>query len=151
MNRQHLEAIRSNTCYPTFRGFIQVFTLLGYLAAAVVAGVGVVTGRPGTIAIAVGVAILIGLVFRVAQEMSLMLADIADVTIDSSARSTSLVPLVSVAGSQSEPRPSTPSDDATAMASYGITFDGEKYQFEDFRYDKLSDAISYAKRQSTSS
>ncbi len=37
------------------------------------------------------------------------------------------------------------------MALHGITFDGEKYQFRDFRYDKLSDAISFAKRQAVSS
>ncbi len=38
-------------------------------------------------------------------------------------------------------------DDAAAMERYSIRFDGEKYHFEGFRYDKLRDAISYAKRQ----
>jgi len=42
-------------------------------------------------------------------------------------------------------------DDAEAMALYEITFDGEKYRFQDFRYDKLSDAIAYAKRQVSAS
>ena len=42
-------------------------------------------------------------------------------------------------------------DDADAMALYDITFDGEKYRFRDFRYDKLSDAIGYAKRQASAS
>ena len=27
MNRQYLEAIRANSCYPTFRGFVQIFPL----------------------------------------------------------------------------------------------------------------------------
>ena len=150
MNRQHLESIRNKTCYPTFRGFIQIFVLLGYLIAAAVAGVGIITGRPGTIAIAVGSAIVIALLFRVAQEMSLMLADIADVTIDSSARSAAPMASSSVAASQPEVHPAAPADEAAEMALYGITFNGEKYQFQDFRYDRLSDAISYAKRQAAS-
>jgi hypothetical protein len=151
LNRQHLESIRSKTCYPTFRGFIQIFVLLGYLVAAAVAGVGIVTGQPGTIAIAVGAAIVIALLFRVAQEMSLMFADIADVTIDSSARSAAPIASSPVSASQPEIHPATPADEAAAMALHGITFDGEKYQFRDFRYDKLSDAISFAKRQAVSS
>lgn len=148
MNRQHLDAVRSNTCYPAFRGVIQVFTLIGYLVAVVVAGVGVMSGQPGTIAIAVGIAIVLALFFRVAQEVSFMLADIADVTIDSSARSVSPTP---VAASQPVLRTATPMNDEAAMALYGITFDGERYRFRDFRYDKLSDAINYAKRQVTPS
>ena len=111
---------------------------------------GIVTGQPGTIAIAVGAAIVIALLFRVAQEMSLMLADIADVTIDSSARSAASIASSPVAASQPEVHPATPADEASEMALHGITFDGEKYQFRDFRYDRLSDAISYAKRQAAS-
>jgi len=33
------------------------------------------------------------------------------------------------------------------MERYSITFDGEKYQFGEYRYDKLEDAISYARSQ----
>ncbi|HEU5295464.1 MAG TPA: hypothetical protein VFU71_11815 [Burkholderiaceae bacterium] len=32
------------------------------------------------------------------------------------------------------------------MASLGIRFDGGVYRFGDFRYDKLADAVNYAKR-----
>lgn len=151
MNPQHLESIRSKTCHPIFRGFIQVFVLLGYLVVAAVTGMGIIMGQLGTIAIAVGAAIVIASLFRVAQEMSLMLADIADVTPDASARSA--VPLASapVSTSQPENHP-TRLDEAAAMALHGITFDGDKRHYQDFRYDKLSAAIAiaYAKRHAVS-
>ena len=38
-------------------------------------------------------------------------------------------------------------DDATAMQVYGIHRDGEKYQFGEYRYDNLSDAVAYARKQ----
>jgi hypothetical protein len=40
--------------------------------------------------------------------------------------------------------PDEPFNDSTAMDRYGITFDGQKYHFEQYTYDKLSDAIKYA-------
>lgn len=30
------------------------------------------------------------------------------------------------------------------MAELGITFDGRSYRYEDYRYDRLADAINYA-------
>jgi len=33
------------------------------------------------------------------------------------------------------------------MARYGITRDGEKYRYGQYRYDRLEDAVSYAKTQ----
>lgn len=33
------------------------------------------------------------------------------------------------------------------MSELGITFDGERYHFQDYRYDKLADAISYAQKE----
>jgi len=36
-------------------------------------------------------------------------------------------------------------NETTAMQRYGITFDGEKYHFEQHRYDKLDDAVNYAR------
>jgi len=41
--------------------------------------------------------------------------------------------------------------DLALMAEYGITLEGEKYQFETYRYAKLEDAVNYArsKRDST--
>jgi hypothetical protein len=37
------------------------------------------------------------------------------------------------------------------MQEYGISFDGERYSFGEYRYEKLADAINYAKRQNKSS
>lgn len=31
------------------------------------------------------------------------------------------------------------------MARYGISHDGEKYQYEQHRYEKLEDAVTYAR------
>ena len=39
-----------------------------------------------------------------------------------------------------------PASEAEMMKAYGITFDGEKYSFGEFKYDKLSDALNYARR-----
>jgi hypothetical protein len=33
------------------------------------------------------------------------------------------------------------------MEEFGITFDGERYQYQEFRYEKLDDALRYAKLQ----
>jgi len=33
------------------------------------------------------------------------------------------------------------------MEEFNITFDGERYGYGEYKYDKLSDAISYAKLQ----
>lgn len=41
----------------------------------------------------------------------------------------------------------TPPSDTQQMEEYGITFDGERYTYGEYKYDKLSDAISYAKLQ----
>ena len=145
MNRQHLEAIRSDSCYPTFRGFVQVFTLLGYLGAAVFAAAGMMSGQVGAMLIAIAIGIIAALLVRMGKEVSLMLADIADTIIASSARaiaaSTPDEATVPVATG-----PVTPTSDEDAMAAYGITFDGEKYQYQSYRYDRLSDAVAYARR-----
>ncbi|MEN1942710.1 hypothetical protein WCE55_02470 [Luteimonas sp. MJ293] len=146
MNRQYLEALRSGSCYPTFRGFITVFELLGYLIAALVAAGGFISGQSGAMLLGVVGAVLIVLLIRVAKEMSLMLADIADATIDASSKSAAPHSAIPVESSQVVAAP--PEDDESAMARYGIAFDGEKYQFKSFRYDRLSDAINYAKRHS---
>ncbi|MHB1620860.1 MAG: hypothetical protein ACYCTY_12915 [Sulfuricella sp.] len=41
---------------------------------------------------------------------------------------------------------SAPSD-TQQMEKYGITFDGERYAYGEYKYDRLSDAIIYAKLQ----
>ncbi|QWD08407.1 hypothetical protein G6716_04890 [Polynucleobacter paneuropaeus] len=38
------------------------------------------------------------------------------------------------------------SPDNDEIAKYGITFNGEKYCYKDYKYDKVQDAISYAKK-----
>ncbi|WP_152597994.1 hypothetical protein [Novilysobacter arseniciresistens] len=82
MNRNYLDHIRSNSFYPAFRGFIQFFTLVGYIAAGLVALFGFFTKSIGAILLfLLGTAVLAVLV-RVAKEVSLMLADIADATIN---------------------------------------------------------------------
>ena len=45
-----------------------------------------------------------------------------------------------------ETQPATQSD-PELMAEYGISFDGERYHFENYRYAKLADAVNYAKLQ----
>jgi hypothetical protein len=45
--------------------------------------------------------------------------------------------------------PVEPLNEATAMERYGIKFDGEKYHFEQYAYDKLSDAVNYARLMET--
>ena len=44
------------------------------------------------------------------------------------------------------PQVAPPNDDQP-MNEFGITFDGERYCYESYRYDKLADAITYAKLQ----
>ena len=40
-----------------------------------------------------------------------------------------------------------PMDDQQLMALYGITFDGEKYIYMKYHYEKLEDAVNYARLQ----
>lgn len=42
-----------------------------------------------------------------------------------------------------DPAPS----DEQKMETYGITFDGERYTYGEYKYENLSDAVNYAKRQ----
>lgn len=41
-----------------------------------------------------------------------------------------------------EAAPTSPDD---LMRQYGVSFDGEKYQYGEYHYDKLADAVNYAK------
>jgi hypothetical protein len=38
-------------------------------------------------------------------------------------------------------------DNEKLIDEFGITFDGERYCYETYRYDKLADAVTYAKLQ----
>ena len=42
------------------------------------------------------------------------------------------------------PASASEADDAAQMQLHGITYDGEKYHFGEYRYGNLSDAVAYA-------
>lgn len=79
MNPRYLENLRKKSCYPTYRGFVEIVTVLGYLLAVLCVVAGTHNGRPMLFFI---VAAVLALFVRVAKEVSLMIADIADATID---------------------------------------------------------------------
>lgn len=85
MNHRYLERIRGNSCYPTFRIVVQIATYLAYLAAGCLVIVGLITGKVSTILLMIVAAAVVAIVARVAQEVTLMVADIADAAIDSAA------------------------------------------------------------------
>lgn len=59
-------------------------------------------------------------------------------------------PLASTPASPSYPQTtSTPDISDNDAEKYGIKFDGEKYIYKTYKYDKLIDAINYAKKDST--
>lgn len=82
VNRNFLNHIRNNSFYPAFRGFIQFFTIVGYITAVLVAVFGFFTKNIGAILLFLLGAIVIAVLVRVSKEVSLMLADIADATIN---------------------------------------------------------------------
>lgn len=45
----------------------------------------------------------------------------------------------------------SPETEKATMLKYGISYDGEHYCYQDYRYDKLSDAVTYAKIQQSRS
>ena len=83
MNKAYLNSIREESCYPTFRAFVTVATVLTYIVAVLVIIAGFISGQGGGILIGIVVAVVIVLIAKVGQEVSLMIADIADATIDS--------------------------------------------------------------------
>lgn len=48
---------------------------------------------------------------------------------------------------QSEFLASADETDVELMSKYGITFDGERYRYQEYKYDRLADAANYAKLQ----
>ena len=93
VNRQHLELLRSKTCYPIFRAVVAFSTAIMYLIAGIVpiCVLGWVVNEFSNFTIVVGLLlgillpVLIILLAKVAQEISSMVADIADATIDTAA------------------------------------------------------------------
>lgn len=80
----YLSAMRANSSYPVFRRVVSTLTTIAYVVAGLTALSGVVAlgslGAPGLIL--VGLAALIAIFAKVGQEVSLMVADIADATLD---------------------------------------------------------------------
>jgi hypothetical protein len=95
--QQYLESIRSNSAYPIYRNFIGILAMLGYLIAGIDALVALVMGfvsMRGSFFGGVGILILGGLgavltyfLVKFFKEAALILADIADSTIEANSRS----------------------------------------------------------------
>jgi len=83
MKKNYLDEIRANSCYPTFRAVVLVATIATYLAAGLIIIAGIIAKE---FIIGAAVAIIVAIVAKVAQEVSLMIADIADATIDSASK-----------------------------------------------------------------
>lgn len=115
MNKQYLDGLRSRSCYPTFRGFVAVITVLTYVLAALVILVGFLTGQMPAILGCIVAGVLLIVLAKAAQEVSLMIADMADATIDTASRPTA----VRATTARSEPRfsASVPADAAPAAAT----------------------------------
>jgi hypothetical protein len=98
--QQYLQSIRANSAYPVYRGFIGTIALLGYALAgligltALVGGFGLMSRSfaLGLLALVAGgvMAYLYYLLARFFREAALMLADLADSTVDSNSRPASL-------------------------------------------------------------
>lgn len=87
MINQYLKDIRKVTAYPTLRGFATFFAIVGYLLASLIAIVGFLTGEfPNALAACAG-AVVVVLLVKLGKESALLLADLADATLDIGARS----------------------------------------------------------------
>jgi len=76
-----IDRLRAHSQYPTFRQVVGLFSVIGYVLAAIVGIGAVVSGFSGSLAAAVGgivFACLIVIFARFAKEASLMLADLSD-------------------------------------------------------------------------
>lgn len=98
--QQYLNSIRGNTAYPTYRGFIGMITMLGYLlagAAALGAVIGALTMMTqsfmlGLVTLVIG-AVWAAVIYFVAQyfrEAALVLVDMADSITDANSRQASV-------------------------------------------------------------
>lgn len=83
--RQFLNHLRASSNYPTFRAFVSVMTLLVYALAALIIVLALSVGKMESLGLAVIGAICITLIGKIVAEVSLMVADIADSTIYTSA------------------------------------------------------------------
>jgi hypothetical protein len=86
MNTAYLSQIRSQSCYPAFRTFVDVATVLALILSAILGAAGIVSSEPFAMAVGVIGAGFFVLIAIVARQVSLMLVDIADATIESAGR-----------------------------------------------------------------
>ena len=86
MNTAYLSEIRSKSCYPVFRKFTDIGTALVFCVAALVAISGFASGQGVGIFLGIVLAVIIVLMGIFTKELSLMIVDIADATIDVAAR-----------------------------------------------------------------
>ena len=98
MNKAYLNAIRADSCYPNYRIAVDVLTLLGYFLAVApfIYFLGMVLyyafplnqreGWPALSLLLIPFSLMIFIIVKIAQELSLMIVDIADATIESAGR-----------------------------------------------------------------
>ena len=99
VKQQYLQVIRANTAYPVYRGFVTIIALLFFLLAGLDALFAVIGGfamMSTNTLLGVGVMVVGGvfaailfMVARLAKEASLILADLADSTVDANAQRSS--------------------------------------------------------------
>ena len=85
-----LDQLRAESNYPTFRSVIGVFTLVGYVLAALTAAGAVFSMAKVNIGaglLGLAVAVFIVIMTRMGKEMSLMVADASDALVRMAARS----------------------------------------------------------------
>lgn len=78
------QRMREESLYPAWRKIVGFFTALGYIVAAIVLMVAVITAAKGStwaVVIGIGMAAAIALMAKVGKELSLMLADLSDAAV----------------------------------------------------------------------
>ena len=88
---EHLEQVRSQSQYRTYRGVISILTIFGYLGGALAAIAGVLAIANSQAAAGIGMLITAAIVIFAYvpffKEASLMLCDLVDSTLDKNSRS----------------------------------------------------------------
>lgn len=88
---RYLRELRGSSCYSTFRAFIGVCSVVGYCLSILIAVGAFLVG--GSLIVVGGVACAVALAFivKASSDASLMIADMADATVDASARNAKAV------------------------------------------------------------
>jgi hypothetical protein len=119
-----------------------VFIALGVFAALAASGGAEGAGAFGSLAFTLGGGLVfIGFWISLFSKLEARLIDIQKIVAGGDLQSE----IVSAKSGDAE-ADRAPSD-REMMSMYGIVVDGDKYVFQNYRYDRLSDAINYAKKQ----